>query len=177
MTRSTVIALLALFATGLLAGCADGSEAASESGDLVVAEAFTPVPPNPEVAGVYLVIENGSGVDDHLIGASTDIAGAVEIHSTTEDDAGRSIMEEQERLAVPAGSTVTFEPGGLHLMLLQVSEPLQVDDTFDLELEFAEAGPMQVEVTVVSLDALVSGDDGQIDEHHDHDMSGNEEEP
>ena len=175
MTRSLSIALLVLLLTGLVAGCGDGSETAGGAGELVVVEAFTPVPPNPDVAAAYLVIENGSGTDDQLVGISTDVAGTVEIHRTTEDYEGRSTMEEQARLDVPAGATVTFEPGGLHLMLLQVSEPLEIDGTFDLELEFVEAGEVRVPVTVVSLDALMDGADP--DDHGDHDTSGTEEQP
>ena len=168
MTRNLHLALLTLLLAGFAVGCGDGSEAAVESGEIRVAEAFTPVPPNPEVASAYLVIENGSDVDDELVGASTDVAGAVEIHHTVEDGDGRSMMEEVERLAVPAGATVTLEPGGLHLMLLQVSEELQIDDTFDLELDFSEAGEITVPVTVVSLDALVSGAGGETGDHGSH---------
>lgn len=174
MTRNLSITLLALLLAGSAVGCGDGSEAAVEPGEIRVVEAFTPVPPNPEIASAYLVIDNGSTVDDELVGASTDIAGAVEIHHTVEDDEGRSMMEELDRLEIPAGARVTLEPGGLHLMLLQVSEPLAIGDTFDLELDFTEAGEVSVSVPVVSLDALVSG--AEPDDHHDHDTSGTEEE-
>ena len=84
------------------------------------------------------------------------------------------MMEELDRLEIPAGARVTLEPGGLHLMLLQVSEPLAIGATFDLELDFTEAGEVSVSVPVVRPDALVSG--AEPDDHHDHDTSGTEEE-
>ncbi len=68
-----------------------------------------------------------------------------------EDDGGMSgtmTMQEVARVEVPAGETVAFEPGGYHVMLLDLAEPLVAGDTFEMELTFEKAGTVTVEVEV-----------------------------
>ena len=53
-----------------------------------------------------------------------------------------------DEIAIAAGQTVTLEPGGYHVMMLDLVEPLKTGDTFELTLTFAEAGDMVIEVEV-----------------------------
>jgi copper(I)-binding protein len=104
-----------------------------------------------------------SGEADRLMGASVDasVAGKVEIHETTAADMGEDssdgngsegmgamMMQEVGEIALPAGETVALEPGGLHVMLLGLAVPLEVGDTFDLTLQFENAGDRVIEVEV-----------------------------
>lgn len=62
---------------------------------------------------------------------------------------GAMVMQELTAgLDLTAGETVTFEPGGYHIMLLDIAEPLEVGDKIDLTLEFAEAGSYETTVEV-----------------------------
>jgi copper(I)-binding protein len=62
---------------------------------------------------------------------------------------GPMVMQElTEGLALTADETVSFEPGGYHVMLLDLAEPLELGDEIDVTLEFAEAGSMTVTVEV-----------------------------
>lgn len=63
---------------------------------------------------------------------------------------GQMRMQEIEGgLALTAGETVTFEPGGYHIMLLDIAEPLEAGDEIDLTLDFAEAGEQTLTVEVM----------------------------
>lgn len=63
---------------------------------------------------------------------------------------GQMRMQElADGLALTDGETVTFEPGGYHIMLLDIAEPLEVGDEIDLTLEFAEAGSQSITVEVM----------------------------
>ena len=122
---------------------------------------------------IYMDLE--SGEDDRLIGASVDnsIAGKVEIHETAMmddsmsddsmgddsmggDDAmgedghmdGAMTMREVGEIALPAGTTVNLEPGGYHIMLLDITTPLELGQKFDVTLTFEQAGEKVVEVEV-----------------------------
>jgi periplasmic copper chaperone A len=66
------------------------------------------------------------------------------------DDAmgGQMAMRQVDGIEVPAGSTVTLGPGGLHIMLLDLAQPLPTGSTFDLTLDFEKAGEQTVEVSV-----------------------------
>jgi copper(I)-binding protein len=58
-------------------------------------------------------------------------------------DMGSMTMREVESIELPAGETVALEPGGFHVMLLDLVEPLEVGDTFEVTLTFA-SGATQV---------------------------------
>lgn len=97
--------------------------------------------------GVYLTIENSTRQPDRLIGATTEKAASVELHSTTfEGDVAR--MEQLPFVDIPAGSTFTFESGAHHVMLVALHADLNPGDTFVLKLQFASGKEVPVVVTV-----------------------------
>lgn len=122
-------------------------------------------------SAVYMTITGGSE-DDALVAASVpaDVAGTVEIHETVaaeeemsedgstttmgdmaDDDGGMSgmmEMREVEQVDVPADATVELEPGGLHVMLLDVQRELTPGETIEVTLTFEVAGEMTVEAEV-----------------------------
>ena len=57
-------------------------------------------------------------------------------------------------VVVPARSTVTFAPQGLHIMLMGLQTPLVVGENFTITLDFATAGKREVEVKVQPATAL-----------------------
>ena len=57
-------------------------------------------------------------------------------------------MKEVSSVAVPAGQTVTFAPGGYHVMLMGLVSPLKTGQTFEVTLTFAKAGTVTATATV-----------------------------
>ena len=73
------------------------------------------------------------------------------VHETTETTMagdGMMTMKEVTSVTVPAGGTVTFEPGGYHVMLIELAKPLTIGQTFAVTLTFAKAGTIEVTATV-----------------------------
>ena len=99
-------------------------------------------------SAAYLLISNMTDQGDGLIGASSDVANITEIYLSKMDAEGTMTMERQDLIGIPAGETVTLEPGGLHVMLMNLVHDLNVGDNFDLTLEFQRAGDIVVEVEV-----------------------------
>ena len=64
------------------------------------------------------------------------------------DGGGAMTMQQVESIPLPAGETVRLEPGGYHIMLLELVEPLEEGQTFDLTLEFESSATQTVTVTV-----------------------------
>ena len=60
-------------------------------------------------------------------------------------------------IPVPAGQTVELRPGGLHVMLIGLTGPLQQGSRVPLTLRFERAGEVQVELTVEAAGARGSG--------------------
>lgn len=109
-------------------------------------------PANPDVAAVRLTIRNGTDTDDVLLEASSTVAEA-SVHRSAIDAEGRSTMKEVERLDIPAGETVRFQPGGLHVMLRGPSPALEIGDKVTVTFRFEKAGARSVDAEVVEPDA------------------------
>ena len=154
-------ALLIGAITALLLGCSDGGDGGGDlttgTPDLHVSAAQASSP----VAGasqLVLSIENRGDGDDRLVGADTDAAIAVEVHRTVVEDDGRAVMRLLDDVGLPAGSTVRFRPGELHLMVVVPDERVVVGGTFDVTLRFARSAPVTVTADVVDLLDLVESD-------------------
>ena len=61
---------------------------------------------------------------------------------------GAMMMQPIESITVPAGGTVSLEPGGIHIMLLELAEPLEAGSSFDLTLILDDSEEHQVSVEV-----------------------------
>ena len=94
----------------------------------------------------FLVIEN-AGAADRLIAVSGEVSERAELHShMMEGDVMK--MRRVEAVEVPANGTAALQPGGLHIMLIGLKQPLQEGERFPLTLTFKAAGEIVVEVAV-----------------------------
>lgn len=89
------------------------------------------------MTAVFGTITNNSSQDITLVGASTDVANVVEIHEMVMSG-GEMVMQQKEGgLVIPAGETAVLEPGGNHVMLMDLASDVVAGDkisvTFDLE--------------------------------------------
>ncbi len=139
-TRTAVATVSAVALAAGLAGCSEEEPGAPE---LHASGAYVPEPVSQDVAAGFLTIENTGDADDRLVSVTSDAAGTVEMHETV-DNAMRSV----EALPVPAGGTLRLDRGGIHLMLLDLDRALTEGDTVSLELHFAEAEPLTLDVPV-----------------------------
>lgn len=167
--RRSVAVLTAIVVAAALAltGCGDDADDATDepsSGPVIeVTGAWARPSPTMAMAGaVYMQITNTGDVDDALVAASMPdtVAGRVEIHETraagTADGMGHDTMGDTggttattapmmemapvARIEVPAGETVALEPGGYHIMLLDLAAPLADGDELEVTLTFEIAG-------------------------------------
>jgi copper(I)-binding protein len=94
----------------------------------------------------YLTVSD-SGQPDRLVGVSTPVAGTAEVHETI-DDHGVMKMRAVDGIDLVPGKPVTFKPGGYHIMLMGLKNPLKTGDSFPLTLTFEHAQPITVSVKV-----------------------------
>lgn len=132
----TVMLAILLFACGT-----------EENGGLKVTDGWARQTTRDQVSGVaYFVIENSSEVD-RLIGIETDIAERAMLH-LSETVEGVSRMHPMSAVAIPTGVPVVLGPGGLHVMLVGLTEQLRVGESFELTLVFERAGRVDVEIDI-----------------------------
>ena len=89
-----------------------------------------------ENGAVYFVIHNHSATADELVGASSNIAEAVEMHESMLT--GADVMQMHEVASVPldAFAEIEFTPGGLHMMLVGLRQETKVGDEIEVILHF-----------------------------------------
>jgi copper(I)-binding protein len=105
----------------------------------------------------YLTVTGGARADD-LVAASTPVAATAEVHQTLTENAVMK-MRPMPDLPIPAGQGVTLAPGGTHIMLMGLNQPLVAGESFPLTLTFAHAGQVIVDVKVQPLGrATTNGD-------------------
>lgn len=95
----------------------------------------------------YLTIANTSTTADRLVAADVPGAGAVEIHTAGMED-GIMRMRRVEGVDIPAGESVQLAPGGLHIMVMALSEPVTTGAQVPLTLIFEKAGSLTVQAEV-----------------------------
>jgi copper(I)-binding protein len=99
-------------------------------------------------SAVYFVINNPTGVADTLLSTSTPVTPNAEMHKSQMNDNGAMEMQQQDSVPVPARSQVEFQPGGLHVMLINLPQDLNAGETISLTLTFQNAGEINLSVPV-----------------------------
>ena len=74
-----------------------------------------------------------------LVGVSTPVAGLAEIHEMKMDGDVMRMRPLSQGLELPAGTTVRLQPGGYHLMLMDLKVPLKKDSTIPLTLSLRDS--------------------------------------
>jgi copper(I)-binding protein len=94
-------------------------------GELIITEASVRLlPPSLPNTSAYFKVENTGENERVLVGASTDIAGIAELHNhIMRGEMMR--MEKQDSIVIEPGKTITFAPGGLHMMIFNLKAPLK----------------------------------------------------
>lgn len=118
---------------------------------LYVNEAWTRESPMLDLAGAsYMVIHNSTDADDALVAVSSPLAEVVELHLSSMDEEGMMSMNQVAEIPVPAHADAVLEPGGYHLMLINLTEPLTEGVEVELNLEFMSAEPQTVMAPVMA---------------------------
>lgn len=149
----TVFVALSLAASALvLAACSQPAEkapvdAAVAPGTVQVADAWCrPTPKGAKVGGCYLTLTAGS--DDRLVSVSTALAQSAEVHEMKTESGVMSMGHLHDGLPLPAGVPVELKPGGEHIMLMGLRDPLVDGGVASFTLTFEKAGPISVHAAV-----------------------------
>ena len=111
-------------------------------------------------SAVYFVIQNHNAEADNVIGASTDIANAAEIHES-KMDGDVMMMQQRESVALDSSAKVEFMPGGLHIMLIGLKQDINAGDEIEVTLQFMNSPDLTVK-------AMVKDADGTNMQNMDH---------
>lgn len=175
--KTIVSILLVVAAAILLSACAplsmDGDM--GDHGDMPAPEPDTilvhnPMSrPSPMMAGngaAYMTILNGFDADVQLVSAESEAADVVELHETMEDDGVMRMVPQPGGFNVPAGGSVELKPGGKHVMLIGLVDPLEPGEQIEITLNFdnGESTVVTVPVTEMSGEMPMNMEHGEDSE-------------
>ena len=147
MRRISVTTILATAMTLAACGQPASSGKAEAAGPVTVTGAICrPTPRGRQVTGCYLTLT--APADDTLMSVASPVAALVQIHESRMESNMMMMRELETGLPLPAGRTVSLEPGANHIMLLGVNDPLRTGDTVPLTLTFATAAPVEITAAV-----------------------------
>ena len=147
-------------AAALLAGTAATAHEYRVGAIVIDHPTITATPAAAPVAGGYLRIANTGETDDVLVSIEVDPLRApmVQLHQMEMDGGVMRMSEVAGGIPIPAGETVAFERGGLHVMFMQLPRGFdEVGDTLPATLTFRDAGPVDV---VFDIEARGGSDGG-----------------
>ena len=142
-TNTLKKAVLGVVAVVALGACGSGTDAIS------VESAWARTSPMSSDAGaIYMTITSPN--DDVLVSAAVDMSVAMmtQVHETTMNADGTMGMQEVDEVALSAGTAVALEPGGFHIMLMGLKQPLVLGDTVEVVLTFKSGEEITVDAEV-----------------------------
>ena len=140
--------LVILSSCFLFLGCGSESNSPNESdskkevvlGKIALDNAWARPGSKQGKSAAYLRISNGTASTDTLRSFSSDAAESVELHKSIKHDDGTSSMQPAGKQVIASGKKLRLQPGGLHLMLINLKRNIVVGDTLQISLEVARVG-------------------------------------
>ncbi|WP_319558359.1 copper chaperone PCu(A)C [Thiomicrorhabdus sp.] len=102
------------------------------------------VPPSAPATAAFMSIKNPSAKDHALVSAKAYINKVTELH-THIHDAGVMRMRRVEKIELPAGKTTALQPGGLHVMLIGLTQPVKEGQAIKIDLTFDDGSTKTIE--------------------------------
>ncbi len=140
----------------LLLGCGSESNSSNESdttnevilGKVTLDNAWARPGSQQGKSAAYLRISNGTASTDTLLSFSSNAAESVELHESIKHDDGTTSMHPAGQQVIPSTEKLHLQPGGMHLMLINLKKDITVGDSLRISLEFARFGTLTATVPV-----------------------------
>jgi len=152
-------ALGALFALASLQFLANQAYAADyKVGSLQISQPWArATPKGASSAAAYMTVANGGTTAQRLSCVSSDASTECQIHEMTMDGGVMKMRPLQGGLEVKPGETVTLKPGGFHVMLVGLKQPLQTGKSLDATFKVEGGDTVQIEFPIAAIGAPAPG--------------------
>ena len=108
-------------------------------------------PERAKVGGGFMTVTNTGKEEDRLIGASSEIAGSIEIHEMRIVNGVMMMRHLNPGITIKPGSSIILKPFSHHLMFMDLKQTLVAGQTIKATLVFEKAGKVDIELAVVPL--------------------------
>ncbi len=139
ITRSLLTSLLLASSLSVFAAVTD---------KVVVSDGYVrEVPPGQMVSAAFMTLHN-EDMDDHkIVSASSPAAKTVELHTHTHEN-GMMKMRQVPNINIPAGGDALLKPGGLHIMLIGLTQELKKDVPVSVTIKYEDGSEKALSLPV-----------------------------
>jgi copper(I)-binding protein len=149
----------ATFALALVPLTAATAQAADyDVGSIHISQPWARATPKGAASGAaYMTITNNGKTSDRVSCVSSDASAECQIHTMTMDNGVMMMRPVEGGLEIKPGETVTLKPASLHVMLVNLTHPLEQGNTVKATLKFENAGTIDVEYPIAAIGAAAPG--------------------
>lgn len=141
-TTTTRLGVLLAVAAFALTGCATSPAATAEdvtAGESVSISDGWVKSADEGMSAAFGELTNDSDRDITVVSATTEASSMLELHETVENDSGEMVMRQIDGgFVIPAGGSLALEPGGNHIMLMDLTAPLKAGEEVTFVLTFSD---------------------------------------
>lgn len=124
---------------------------AAVSDQITIKDGFVrEAPPNQTISGAFMTLKNNDLSDHKVVSATSPAAKTVELHTHTHEN-GMMKMRQTPQIELPANAEVMLKPGGLHIMLIDLTAPLSTDTPVAVTIKFEDGSEKTLELPVKSM--------------------------
>ncbi|WP_239456520.1 copper chaperone PCu(A)C [Nocardioides solisilvae] len=130
------------------------------------------------MTAAFMVLDNTGDAEVTVTGARAEVAGRTELHEMAAVDGQMVMRQIRGGLVLAPGRGQMLQPGGSHVMLMELTEELRPGDELDLVLELSDGSDVEVSAPVKEFTEEAGhyhGDDGHGDDGHGDDGHGDDE--
>ena len=140
MKQLSLLAAGLMLSAGVLAAAAD---------NVTVQDPYVRLaPPNAPATGAFMVIKNGGDKDVKVLKADNPASRVTELHTHLNEN-GVMKMRPVPAIEVKAKGQAVLQPGGLHVMMIDLKAPMKEGDVVPITLTFEDGSSKQVDARVV----------------------------
>jgi periplasmic copper chaperone A len=96
------------------------------------------------MTAAFMTITNSGDAADTLVAATTPASGMVQLHEMVMSNGQMVMQQKKGGIPVPAHGDAVLQPGGNHIMFMDVSAPIKAGDDVVLTLTFKSGATMTV---------------------------------
>ena len=122
--------------------------AADAAEEVSVSDAYArAVPPGQPNSASFMVLSNASATGHAVVAAQSSVSKVAELHTHTMSE-GMMKMRQVEKIEIPANGMTKLEPGGLHVMLIGLTQDLKPGDEVALTLMFEDGSKRNISAPI-----------------------------
>lgn len=178
-TRRLAAGFAALAAVLAMAGCgssedADAAAEATQADGISISDGWIKAADSGMTA-IFGTVENSGDTEAHLISVSSPVSPSMQLHETVEEDGQMVMRERTDGFMIPAGGEHELAPGGDHLMVMDLTGPVEPGDEVEFTLTFDDDSTKTLTVTAkdfTGAEEEYQPGDGDMDHSDMGDMDG-----